>query len=340
MMHRMKNQQQPLSRRGFLAGSVAAAMGAAVGLSRAGGDSLANKALVSITLDLEMSRHYPTRDMMEWDYQKGNLDEPTKKYSVEAARAAKERSGKIHFFCVGRVLEQPNVDWLKEIAAEGHPVGNHTYDHVYVLAKTPEEIQFRFKRSPWLIEGRSIDQVIRENIALTTAALRERAGIVANGFRTPGGFTEGLAGREDIQQMLLDLGFNWCSAKYPAHNAGKPREVPTADVYSSIVEAQKQAQPFVYPTGLIEVPMSPISDVNAFRTNFWKLEYFLKAIRLGLEWAIENRAVFDFLAHPSCLVVEDPKFETIKLICDIVRDAGDKAAIVGLDEIAKRVVKN
>ncbi|MFN0055855.1 MAG: polysaccharide deacetylase family protein [Planctomycetales bacterium] len=40
----------------------------------------------------------------------------------------------IHFFCVGRVLEQPNVDWLKEIAAAGHPIGNHTYDHVAVLA--------------------------------------------------------------------------------------------------------------------------------------------------------------------------------------------------------------
>ncbi|MEX2287006.1 MAG: polysaccharide deacetylase family protein [Planctomycetaceae bacterium] len=311
-------------------------MGAAVGLSRAAGDSLANKALISITLDLEMSRHYPTRDMMEWDYQKGNLDEPTKKYAVEAARVAKERGGKIHFFCVGRVLEQPNVEWLKEIAAQGHPVGNHTYDHVYVLAKTPEDIQFRFRRSPWLIQGRSVEEVIRENIAVTTAAMRERVGIEANGFRTPGGFAEGLVGREDIQKMLLDLGFSWCSAKYPAHDAGKPHETPSADVYASIVEAQRRAQPFVYPTGLIEVPMSPISDVNAFRTNFWQLKSFLKAVRLGVEWAIENRAAYDFLAHPSCLGIEDPKLETIKLICDIVREAGDKAAIVGLDAIAKR----
>ena len=49
--------------------------------------------------------------------------------------------------------------------------------------------------------------------------------------------------------------------------------------------------------------------------------------------------VFDFLAHPSCLVVEDPTFETVKLICSLVKDAGDKAAIVGLDEIAKGVQK-
>jgi len=328
--------QIPLSRRGFLAGSVAAAMGAAVGLARGKEESLDGKALIAITLDLEMSRHYPKRGMMEWDYEKGNLDEATKKYAVEAARIAKEMGGKIHFFCVGRVLEQPNIDWLKEIAAAGHPVGNHTYDHVYVLAKTPQETQFRFQRSPWLIGGRTAEQLIRENIALTTAAMKERAGIEANGFRTPGGFLTGLEGREDIQQMLLDLGFTWCSAKYPKHEIGEPMQEPTAEVYASIVEAQRQAQPFVYPTGLIEVPMSPISDVNAFRTNYWKLDYFLKAIRMGVEWAIENRATFDLLAHPSCLVVEDPQFETIKLICRLVHDAGDKAAIVGLDKIASR----
>ena len=83
--------------------------------------------------------------------------------------------------------------------------------------------------------------------------------------------------------------------------------------------------------------MSPISDVNAFRSNFWRLKGFLKAVRLGVEWAIDNQACYDFLAHPSCLGVEDPKFETIKLICDMVHDAGKKAAIVGLDTLAKRV---
>ena len=33
-----------------------------------------------------MSREYPQRGMMEWDFQKGNLDEATKKYSVAAAK--------------------------------------------------------------------------------------------------------------------------------------------------------------------------------------------------------------------------------------------------------------
>ena len=114
---------------------------------------------------------------------------------------------------------------------------------------------------------------------------------------------------------------------------------PTADVYEDIVAAQFKAQPFLYPSGLLEIPMSPISDITGFRTRFWKLDYFLKAIRLAVEWTIENRAVFDLLCHPSCLVVEDPEFKTIKMICDLVKEAGDRAEIVGLDTIARPYLK-
>ena len=138
--------------------------------------------------------------------------------------------------------------------------------------------------------------------------------------------------------MLLKQGFTWVSSLYPAHTCGKPKEQPGDAVYADIVKAQAAAQPFAYPSGLVEVPMSPVSDVNAFRTHYWKLDWFLKAVRLGVEEAIKTGGVFDFLAHPSCLVVEDPTFETVKLICDLVKDAGDRAAVVGLDTIAKTVV--
>lgn len=306
------------------------------GFARSRADDLDGKALIAITLDLEMSRHYPRRGMMEWDFRKGDLDDDTKQYSVEAGRIAKELGGKIHYFCVGRTLEQPDVEWLKGLAKSGHPIGNHTYDHVNVTAGSIDQAQFRFQRSPWLARGLSAKQLVEENVKLASIAMKERAGIEANGFRTPGGFHKGLEDRPDLQQMFLDLGFRWISSKYPAHLVGKEREEPTAEVYEAIVEAQNQAQPFVYPTGLIEVPMSPVSDVSTFRSLFWKREWFLKAVRLGVEWAIENRACYDFLAHPSCLVVEDPQFEAVKLICELVRKAGNKAAIVGLDAIAAR----
>src|SRR5947209_320956 len=93
-----------------------------------------NKALVAITLDLEMVRNFPKWEDTHWDYEKGNLQPEMKKYALEAARRVKARGGVIHFFLVCRALEQENVDWLKELIQTGHSIGNHTYDHVYLLA--------------------------------------------------------------------------------------------------------------------------------------------------------------------------------------------------------------
>ena len=82
--------------------------------------------------------------------------------------------------------------------------------------------------------------------------------------------------------------------------------------------------------------MSPISDVGAFRTSRWKLSEFLLSIRRCVNWAIDTGGVFDFLCHPSCLVVEDPEFEAVKLICRLARDAGSRAQLTTLDRIAKQ----
>jgi peptidoglycan/xylan/chitin deacetylase (PgdA/CDA1 family) len=321
-----------LSRRRFLACSVAAC--AASRLPRAFAAEPKRTARIAITLDLEMSRHYPKRGMLEWDYQKGNLDGPTKEYAVKAAKIVKEHGGVLHFFCVGRVLEQPDVGWLKEIAADGHPIGNHTYDHVNLKAKTAEASQFRFQRSPWLVAGKSAAEVIEGNIRITTVALKERAGITVDGFRTPGGFNNGLSDRPDLQQMLLRQGFKWVSSKYPPHERGETGKTPSVAVVKSILDAQEAAQPFVYESGLVEVPMSPISDVTAFRSTRWKLDDFVDVTAQAVARAIETGTVFDFLAHPSCLVVEDPEFKTIKRICRLVRDSRGGAEVVGLGEIA------
>jgi peptidoglycan/xylan/chitin deacetylase (PgdA/CDA1 family) len=330
-----------MSRRQFVAGATAAVIGMVEG--RALGEEAKNtpapdrdKALIAITLDLEMSRNFPTWDQTRWDYEKGNLDAATKKYSIEAARRVNERGGKIHFFVVGRVFEQENVDWLREIVRAGHPVGNHTYDHVNVKAQRPEDIQYRFRRAPWLMRGKTPREVIEDNIRLTDLALKARVGVPSRGFRTPGGFANGIEERPDLQRMLLDLGFRWVSSKYPAHPMTKAGEEPTKAVFDGIVKAQEAAQPFGYRSGLVEVPMSPISDITAFRTGRWKVEHFLKAIRRVVEWAIEHRAVFDFLGHPSCLLVTDPKFQALDLICDLVQAARGRAALADLDVIAGR----
>src|SRR5664279_1811032 len=168
----MNDPQFPMvDRRNFLARSAVAGFGAmasgrilSAGERAAAADENDDQALIAITLDLEMSRNFPTWEETHWDYEKGNLNGDTKRYTVEACRRVKAIGGVVHAFAVGRVCEQENLDWLKQIAAEGHSIGNHTYDHVNVCAKTPAETQFRFQRSPWLVAGQSAEQIIAENI--------------------------------------------------------------------------------------------------------------------------------------------------------------------------------
>jgi hypothetical protein len=169
------NSPLSLSRRRFLT-ALAAGLVAEESLSarERAAQAEADKALVAITLDLEMSRNFPTWETTHWDYEKGNLNDATKKYTVEACRRVKAAGGVLHNFVVGRVFEQESSAWLKEIAQAGHPIGNHTYDHVNVKATQAEEIQFRFRRAPWLIDGKSSREVIHENIRLTNAALKTR----------------------------------------------------------------------------------------------------------------------------------------------------------------------
>lgn len=295
-----------------------------------------DRALISITLDLEMSRNFPTWEATSWDYEKGNLDGPTKRYAREAARRVRERGGFIHFFAVGQVFEQADVGWLQEIAAEGHPIGNHTYDHINVTASRKEDLQFRFQRAPWLLPDWTLLEIIRENILLTTKAMRSRLGIQPRGFRTPGGFSNGLHQLPEVRELLREQGYTWVSSLYPSHPNTAPMERPTAEVLDQIAQAQVAAQPFAYSDGLIEIPMSPISDIGAFRTGRWQLEWFLESVKRSVRHAIENRLVFDFLAHPSCLGVVDPEFRTIDLICQLVKDAGDRAELCDLDTIATR----
>src|SRR4029450_11238175 len=42
------------------------------------------RALIAIRLDREMSRNFPRWEDTHWDYEKGNLNDDTKRYTVEA----------------------------------------------------------------------------------------------------------------------------------------------------------------------------------------------------------------------------------------------------------------
>ena len=80
-----------MRRREFLQSAATAAAGLALGAhcSGAASASTTKKAQIAITLDLEMARNFPKWTDTHWDYEKGNLNEPAKRYTVEACRRVK-----------------------------------------------------------------------------------------------------------------------------------------------------------------------------------------------------------------------------------------------------------
>ena len=72
------------TRRRFLAAALETGLAAAGSARSLAAAPAARQALIAITLNLEMSRNFPTWDQTHWDYEKGNLDAATKRYAVEA----------------------------------------------------------------------------------------------------------------------------------------------------------------------------------------------------------------------------------------------------------------
>src|SRR5690242_8715208 len=107
-----------MNRRSFLKNSTslgAVSIFAPAALTGAWAANSAGQAQIAITMDLEMARNFPRWEDSHWDYEKGNLNSEAKAYATEAARRVKAHGGVIHFFAVGQVFEQENVDWLKQL---------------------------------------------------------------------------------------------------------------------------------------------------------------------------------------------------------------------------------
>lgn len=298
---------------------------------------MSRTAWITLSLNLEMSRNFPTVDQTHWDYEKGNLDTQNKRYAVDVGRFLAAHGAKMTYCVVGQVLEHPDVGWLEEIHRAGHPLANHTYDHVLLKADTPEKLQFKFQRAPWLVRGKTVAQVVEENIRLTNAALRQRLGLSrVRGFRSSEEYATGLRELPAQQEMLHRLGFEWVGTHYaPIRVPANAR--PTPALFSEIRASQAKTQPYRYPNGLVEIPKASVGDIAAFRTGRWELSDYLESVRVGLEWAIENRATYCLAAHSSVLAVRDPSFEVFKLVLDSVARARDQAELLMMDEIAARV---
>ena len=120
---------------------------------------------LSMTFDIEMSYNFPYWTSEYDDY--GAIDPHVKQYVHTMLDVADRYGVKLQFFVVGSALEDPDVDYLKRLVAEGHALDNHTYRHVNVKAERVADLHRSYKRAPWRAGGLSPLECLRHEIRQT-----------------------------------------------------------------------------------------------------------------------------------------------------------------------------
>ncbi len=275
---------------------------------------------VAISFDVEMASNWPYWDS-DWTGRKHLIADEVKLYVDKINDLAGEYDAHLHYFVMGAALEQPDIRYLREAAAAGHAIGNHTYSHVNVIAETPDELSPSYTRGDLQIANRSPQQVVEDEISLTHRLIQEQLGVAPTGFRTPGGFRSGIIAKQpELLDFLKALGYPFCSAVY---DGVLPEGTdPTTTAPGIFARCIRDLQPFRYPNGLWEVPLMGLTDCVAFRTFRLMLNEWLEAVASGLRTAIEEDLVFSICCHPAILAVVDPHLQTMRLIFETAAATG------------------
>ena len=297
---------------------------------------------LSLTFDIEQCTNFPYWTCV-WDHRKGAVDAETKRYVGKLADVAGEAGVKFQWFALGSSFEDDDVDYLRRLVVDGHAIGNHTYRHVSVKAKTMEQLQVTYRNDPSLAAGfDSPLDVMRHEIQQTNSVMRKRLGVAPRGFRTPGGFYTGLEDVPEVQDLLLKERFAYVSSHYnfPVPSdwkerrlaefaklaASQPANIANPANLSELADAMQwsitRLQPYRYPNGLLEIPMMGISDIWAFRVLDLEREEWIRLLEFGVDVACEHGLIFSVLMHPQVLASRDPHAATVRRLLAKAQEKG------------------
>lgn len=73
-------------------------------------------------------------------------DGPTRRFTQDVLATLRERNVTATFFLIGKEIEE-NLPQAREIVADGHEVGNHTYTHPRMVFVTPSTVRNEIERT-------------------------------------------------------------------------------------------------------------------------------------------------------------------------------------------------
>ena len=231
------------------------------------------------------------------DFCHGHLNEDIIEYVLLLAETAERYDARIQFFLQGNTFEDP-IDHWRKIAGNGHGIDSHMYYHVGLIHQTPEEVRSQLEKTKELIE--------------------ESFGTVNIGLRGPGGYPDGLLGREDIQQAILDAGIQWVSTQIG-------RATPGDDLaWINLIPAR---QPFYYPTGLLEIPFGGHQDRSFFDVDMGgsprPIHEWIGYLKRCVDLAYDNNLFYAQTVHPSTSFKHDPRARYLHELLEYCRKRPD-----------------
>jgi len=250
-----------------------------------------------------MTRYVPIYDV-EW-----LADVEVSLASLEAVvKVHRRRSAPATFCIVGRLLELAPDRYRALLSDDLFEVQNHSYTHINVK---------QVAGFPPVDLGRVEDEIARTNALIT-----EVFGIRPIGFRTPGGFTNGLRGETKALAIAARQGIRWISSDargpletvpagftqpYTYAEDGFPElvELPAHTWHENVLKGYNPVPAFwppILPYGLPRFP--PRTPEEEFEVH-----------RLGMEHALAEKLVyFSPAMHPWSIYRFNPEARTVDLV--------------------------
>jgi len=291
------------------------------------------RAALALTFDHEMCTNFPYRNSV-WDHRKGEIDAETREYLHKQSAQAASFGAPVTYFLVASMLATGDPGYLRQVVAAGHEIGNHTYSHVDVTATGPKELRGAYASQPGLIGRRTPREVIADEIASAQELIRDTLAVAPQGFRTPYGFTHGLADQPWFRQLLKQHGFRYASSRYFGWDLWDERLAEAGLDTARLLHDLRRAQPYRYADGLIEFPIVTPSDCHAFRPWRWPIGRWVAVVKRLIDLAYEHGLVVDLCCHPAILAACDPDHQTVAVAVEHARSKPDGVWITTLSELA------
>ena len=215
------------------------------------------------------------------------------KYLPRLLRIAAVHGVKFQFCACGQGVKEYPFE-TQSVFRAGHSIDSHLHTHRVTLLD-------------------EVDQVAEE-LAMAENEFAKKQ-LAWSGIGATGMYPNGIDNKPDVQQLLSERGYQWCSAKYNA-------DLPLDDM-----------QPYWLNEFLLEIPCAGISDRMHFGNAKATLEEFIQHCTNLLQQAQAKGLVYAIDLHPGVLAKFDPECTFVTALADRAVELG--VPLVTMDQITQ-----